>query len=62
MALSLLLKYPQDIQILKASFDHFRVTNSFLEDVAEAINHAPDQAWGLEDVEKGDKLAAHELE
>ena len=62
MALRLLFKYPQDVQVLQASFDHFWIAYCFLEDKTEAIDHAPDQAWRLEDIKEGDELAAHQLE
>ena len=54
MALGLLLQDPQDVQVLEAAFDHLRVTHSLLKDETQAIDHAPDQAWRLEDVEEGD--------
>ena len=62
MALSLLLKNAQNVEILKTAFNYLRITHSLLKNETEAVDHAPDKAGRTEDIEQGYKLAADHLE
>ena len=50
MTLCLLFQDSQDVEVFEAPFDHLRVTNGLLQDVTEAVDHSPDQAWRPEHI------------